>query len=241
MQMSYHNKIELEIEPVSSPEIIRNCSKCGGKARFSNTENFRVNANGKYIDIWLIYACCQCKSTYNMTIFERISSSELRREAYEKFLSNDKSLAMSYGCNGQIFKKNKVEVDWENIIYRTYEKTLKSQEYQDVDVNEKDKVYEKDKDKVYEKDKEFEIDKLNVGDIYDFSVIKDGKNSRILKIKCKYPLKIRLDKFLSEYLNISRTKVKYLLEKEIIKELKPDNINKKYISNGMEFILRQIS
>ena len=127
--MNYHKRIELEIESVSSPQIIRNCSKCGGKSHFSNTGNFRVNANGNCIDIWLIYACCQCKTTYNMTLFERISPNELRKEAYEQFLANDKSLAMSYGCDNQIFRKNKVEVDWENITYIISEKILE-EEYQ---------------------------------------------------------------------------------------------------------------
>jgi len=193
--MCYHNKIELDIEIVSSPKIIKNCPKCGGKTHFSNTGNFRVNANGNCIDVWLIYACCQCKTTYNMTLFERISPNELRRENYEKFLANDKSLAMSYGCNNHIFKTNKVEVNWENMTYRISEKVLENQKCQE----------------------------------------------KVLKIRCRYPLKIRIDKLFAEYMNISRTKVKFLIENEMIKEMNPGNLSKKYISDGMEFILKQIS
>ncbi|SEW18784.1 DUF1062 domain-containing protein [[Clostridium] fimetarium] len=196
--MNYHKRIELEIKPVSSPQIIRNCSKCGGKSYFSNTGNFRVNANGNCIDIWLIYACCQCKTTYNMTLFERISPNELRKEAYEQFLANDKSLAMSYGCDNQIFKKNKAEVDWENITYIISEK-----------------IFEEE----YQEDQAFQ------------------EHQKVLKIKCIYPLKIRIDKLFAEYFNISRTKVKQLIDEKMIKELHFGNTGKKYIIDGMEFIV----
>jgi len=199
MQMNYHRRIELEIEPVSSPQIIRNCSKCGGKSHFSNTGNFRVNANGNCIDIWLIYACCQCKTTYNMTLFERISPNELRKEAYEQFLANDKSLAMSYGCDNQIFRKNKVEVDWENITYIISEKILEEE---------------------YQENQAFQ------------------EHQNVLKIKFIYPLKIRIDKLFAEYFNISRTKVKQLIEEKMIMALDSCNTSKKYIIDGMEFIVK---
>ena len=208
--MSYHNKIELKIELVSSPKIIKNCSKCGGKSHFSNTGNFRVNANGNCIDVWLIYACCQCKTTYNMTLFERISPNEIRRDHYEKFLLNDKNLAMSYGCNNQILKRNKAEVDWKNMTYRISEKVLENQEYQE-----------------YQEE------------LFEPTNIKDRRALIVYKISCKYPLKIRIDRLFAECLHISRTKVKHLIDIELIKELNAGNFSKKYISDGMEFILEQ--
>lgn len=217
-QMSYHNKIELEIEPISSPDIIRNCSKCGGKAHFENTGNFRVNANGNCIDVWLIYACRQCNTTYNMTLYERISSNELRRENYEKFLKNDKSLAMSYGCDNQILKKNKAVVDWENITYRISEKVFKNQENQEY---KESHVYQENSNAI--------------------SNIKEMMESQIITLRCRYPLKIRIDKLFAEYLNISRTKVKQLIENKILEAFNSGNVSKKYISDGIEFILKERS
>ena len=65
--MNYLRKIEWTIIPDTTPQVRRNCPKCGEKAHFINSEKFRVNANGSHIDIWLIYQCNQCKSTWNMT------------------------------------------------------------------------------------------------------------------------------------------------------------------------------
>ena len=133
-----------------------------------------------------------------MTLFERISPNELRKEAYEQFLANDKSLTMSYGCDNQIFRKNKVEVDWENITYIISKKILE-EEYQENQALQ--------------------------------------ENQNVLKIKCIYPLKIRIDKLFAEYFNISRTKVKQLIDEKMIKELDSCNTSKKYIIDGMEFIV----
>ncbi len=44
-------KIEYKIMPRKSFRVIRNCSGCGKKTHFINTERFRVNANGNKIDV----------------------------------------------------------------------------------------------------------------------------------------------------------------------------------------------
>ena len=51
--MSYLRKIEYTIIQEESFKILKNCSGCGCKAVFHNTNCFRVNANGNKIDIWL--------------------------------------------------------------------------------------------------------------------------------------------------------------------------------------------
>ena len=109
---------EYEILPNESFKIIHNCSGCGGKNIFVNTNSFRINANGKCIDVWLIYQCNKCKHTFNIPIYERIRSMDIRKEEYLKLLSNNKELAFKYGTDIQLMKKNKIEVDWSEMDYR---------------------------------------------------------------------------------------------------------------------------
>lgn len=116
--MSYSKKIEYEIVPNESFTVIRNCSGCGMKARYKNTKKFRVNANGNKLDVWLIYQCEKCKHTFNLTIYERQRPAAVPEEEYERFLSNDEELAEKYGKNFPFFKKNKAEVDSENVNYQ---------------------------------------------------------------------------------------------------------------------------
>ncbi len=122
--MSYLNIIEWEIIPDTTPEVKRNCPKCGEKKHYINSEKFRVNANGALIDIWLIYQCEKCKSTWNMTIHERINPNAISKIQYEKFQSNDRELAIQYGLDTNMHKKNKIEAIWESVRYNIISKEL---------------------------------------------------------------------------------------------------------------------
>lgn len=115
--MSYLREIEYSIIPEESFQILRNCSGCGCKTAFYNTNSFRVNANGNKIDVWLIYQCLKCKHTYNLTVYERCRPESLRKKEYEGYLKNSSKLAFEYGTDSQFFSRNRAEVDWSNISY----------------------------------------------------------------------------------------------------------------------------
>lgn len=116
--MSYSKKIEYEVVPEGSCSVIRNCSGCGRKALFQNTNKFRVNANGNKLDVWLIYQCEKCRHTWNLAIYERQRMSAISAEEYQRFLQNDRELAEQYGRNFQLFRKNRAEVDTERLEYQ---------------------------------------------------------------------------------------------------------------------------
>lgn len=115
---------EWEIIPDVSPQIIRNCSKCGGKSNYVNTGCFRVNANGNRVDVWLIYQCSKCKTTYNITIYERISPKKIPRDEYERFLANDSQLALKYSFDSYILKREKAEISMPDGAYHIREKIV---------------------------------------------------------------------------------------------------------------------
>lgn len=110
-------KKEYVIKPEETFAVIHNCGGCGCKQRFINTKRFRVNANGNRLDVWLIYQCEKCKHTMNLSIYERVDKRKMPKEEYPLFLRNDEGLAERYGTNYGFFKKNRVEVDWENVVY----------------------------------------------------------------------------------------------------------------------------
>jgi hypothetical protein len=98
------------IIPDQLPSVIRRCPKCKEKTEFQNSGKFRVNANGRLLDIWLIYRCTHCDTSWNMTIIERANPENIEKEEYEGFLSNSPQLAASYGSNRELFIKNKAEI-----------------------------------------------------------------------------------------------------------------------------------
>jgi len=98
------------IIPDKLPSVIRRCPKCKEKTEFQNSGKFRVNANGRLLDVWLIYRCSHCDTSWNMTIIERANPENIDKEEYEGFLSNNTQLAASYGSNREMFIKNKAEI-----------------------------------------------------------------------------------------------------------------------------------
>lgn len=125
--MDYLKTIEYRIKPMSALKITRNCSGCGRKTTYASTKQFRVNANGNLVDIWLIYQCEKCKHTYNLTIFERMKSKQMPKEQYAAFLENNEGLALRYGTDLNLFRKNGTQIDSKWLEYQ-YEKIGEFQE-----------------------------------------------------------------------------------------------------------------
>lgn len=57
------------------PTVLRYCKKCGKKSEY----------------IWLIYKCAHCNTTWNSTIYSRVSPQKLGATLLEQFHSNDKN------------------------------------------------------------------------------------------------------------------------------------------------------
>ena len=93
----------------SGIKVYFRCGGCGKKQEFINSCKFRVNANGKCVDIWLIYRCKKCKHSKNLTIYERTRPGRIPEELFERFQNNDMETALEYGRNIDFLKKNNAE------------------------------------------------------------------------------------------------------------------------------------
>ena len=81
------------------PRIWRYCSRCRRSCAFLCAERFRVNAQKKIIDIWLLYRCAECDDTWKLPIIERSRVDDidaLRLSAYER---NDGELARRHASD----------------------------------------------------------------------------------------------------------------------------------------------
>ncbi len=90
--------------------VYHRCGGCGQKREFVNTGCFRVNANGKTVDVWLIYQCAKCRHTWNLTIYERTRPGKIPAPLFEAFQENDAETAMAYGRDIGFLKKNHAEL-----------------------------------------------------------------------------------------------------------------------------------
>jgi hypothetical protein len=81
------------ISPLSAPRILRHCPHCAQERRFASTERFRLNAQKRRIDVWLIYACTECDATWNLTVLSRVAQSGIDRDLFERMTRNDPGTA----------------------------------------------------------------------------------------------------------------------------------------------------
>jgi len=99
-----------ELTYQSAPKVLRYCQKCGEKTRYQSSGLFRVNAQKKSLDIWLIYRCEECDNTWNAEIFSRIRPGKLTDEELESFHRNDPVMSQSYAMNTEWLKKLQAEL-----------------------------------------------------------------------------------------------------------------------------------
>ncbi|KNY28728.1 DUF1062 domain-containing protein [Pseudobacteroides cellulosolvens] len=102
--------VKLDINYLSPPPAIKYCKKCGKKAEHICSELFRVNAQRKYLDIWLIYKCSDCDSTWNMTIYSRVNPKSISPEILDGFHNNNGELVRKYAMDTVLIRRNGAEV-----------------------------------------------------------------------------------------------------------------------------------
>lgn len=100
-----------EVKFLNPPEVIRHCKKCGEKTRYASSGSFRINAQQKSLDIWLIYRCVHCKNTWNAAVYSRINPKSISREQLEAFMKNDTDLAERYAMDIDFLSRNGAKVE----------------------------------------------------------------------------------------------------------------------------------
>jgi len=81
------------VAPAFAPNPWRHCSRCGQARPFASSGRFRVNANGRLLDAWLIYRCTDCGRTWNRPVLDRQPLDRLAPEFRAALEANDSGLA----------------------------------------------------------------------------------------------------------------------------------------------------
>lgn len=99
------------VKPVRLPLIRRRCQECTSET-FRASGKFRVNANHKLLDVWLLALCTSCGTTTKVAILERTHVRSIRPEMLDRAHENDPSLAAELLQDGVIRRRNHIALDW---------------------------------------------------------------------------------------------------------------------------------
>jgi hypothetical protein len=94
------------VRELGLPAIVKACVSCRS-ARHRPTGKFRVNANGKLLDVWLLICCELCDRTSKIPVHERIHVQALDRERLLKFETNDPAMVRQLAMDSALH-----QLDW---------------------------------------------------------------------------------------------------------------------------------
>ena len=96
--------------------VVKYCKKCKTKTDFTSSGLFRVNANRKKLDVWLVYKCMKCNTRWNLTILSRVTTGSIPQDLLAGFHDNDIELAKHYASDVALIKRNGAELLMESKI-----------------------------------------------------------------------------------------------------------------------------
>jgi hypothetical protein len=94
------------------PLIRRRCLRCKS-AQYRSHGKFRVNANGKLLDVWLLALCVGCGETVKLTVLERVHVRAIDPSTLTRFHDNDMELAAKLLADQGLPHRNGVTLDWD--------------------------------------------------------------------------------------------------------------------------------
>jgi hypothetical protein len=96
----------LDRPPFIYPRPWRSCSRCGEPRPFRCSAKFRLNANGKKVDAWLVYKCMACDDTWNHAVIERRGARDIRPALLAGFETNDDTLVRRFAFDLAALRKS---------------------------------------------------------------------------------------------------------------------------------------
>ncbi|WP_165914360.1 DUF1062 domain-containing protein [Streptomyces sp. AcE210] len=99
--------------PTCLPLVLRRCHTCASE-RFRADGKFRVNANHKLLDAWLLVLCTACGETTKLSVLERMNVRSVRPELLDRLHDNDPALAAELLQDPVVRRRNRIALDWDN-------------------------------------------------------------------------------------------------------------------------------
>lgn len=114
--------ITWEVKVKNTPLLIKKCSHCDSD-RFYCSDKFRMNAQKKNIDVWLIYRRVKCDNTCNLTLLSRSKPDLIDKTLFHSFSMNDKDTAWKYAFSTEMERKNNLRLDYGSVEYEVIPNT----------------------------------------------------------------------------------------------------------------------
>ena len=100
------------VVPTCLPLVLRRCHACAFD-RFRASGKFRVNANHKLIDVWLLARCAACGETAKLSVLERVQVRSVPSGLLARLHANDCGLTAELLQDPVVQRRNRIALDWD--------------------------------------------------------------------------------------------------------------------------------
>jgi hypothetical protein len=95
------------------PRIHHRCAGCATPSTFEPTGRFRVNANRRTLDVWLLLRCVACQRVRKATVVERASVRTVPPAVLDGYLRNDPALLAGVLADPSFRRRNRLTLDFD--------------------------------------------------------------------------------------------------------------------------------
>lgn len=99
------------VRPNDFPTIRRRCRTCPS-TQYRTQGKFRINANRKLLDVWLLALSVRCGETVKLTVLERVNVRSVAPTMLAGFHDNAPALAATLLADSRLARRNDVVLDW---------------------------------------------------------------------------------------------------------------------------------
>ncbi|GAA4386231.1 DUF1062 domain-containing protein [Actinomadura verrucosospora] len=94
------------------PLLSLRCVDCLSESATTGEGRFRVNANGKLLDVWLLVRCVSCDRTRKVPVHERVPVRSIDPVQLHGYRVNDPELVASRLLDPLLARRNRFTLDW---------------------------------------------------------------------------------------------------------------------------------
>ncbi len=113
MSSHLHNVLPWVVRRSRLPLIALPCVACPSTRATTGAGRFRVNANGKLLDVWLLVNCVACDRTGKLTVHDRVPVRSLAPELLAGYTVNASALVAAVLLDPSFARLNRFTLVWE--------------------------------------------------------------------------------------------------------------------------------
>src|ERR1700761_736871 len=112
MSSQPHTMLPWVVRRTRLPLLSLRCTGCRSVSATVGDGRFRVNANGKLLDVWLLARCVSCDRTSKLTVRERAPVRSFDPAELGRYHASDPELVASTLLDPLFARRNHFTLDW---------------------------------------------------------------------------------------------------------------------------------